>query len=99
MSNITIIGSGSFGCALAYVLNKKNNVKIWSYKKEEADLINKNHKCMFLNDFILDEAIKCYTSYEDALDQSDYIVLASPSNAIREICRNIKPYIGNKQII
>ena len=40
MKNIGIIGSGSFGCALANVLIKNHNVKIWSFKKEEANVIN-----------------------------------------------------------
>ena len=40
MKNIAVVGSGSFGCALAYILSKNNNVKIWSYTKEEKDLIN-----------------------------------------------------------
>ena len=59
MKNITIIGSGSFGCALAYSLSKndENNIKIRSFKSEEADLINKEHKSVYLKDLVLDEKI------------------------------------------
>ena len=74
MKNITIIGSGSFGCALSYILSKNNNVKIWSFKEEECNLINNEHKCMYLPNLILDENIKCYTNYEDALKDSEYII-------------------------
>ena len=49
MKNIGIIGSGSFGCALANVLIKNHNVKVWSFKKEEADVINNEHRCMFID--------------------------------------------------
>lgn len=62
MKNIGIIGSGSFGCALATVLIKNHNVKIWSFKKEEADVINNEHRCMFIDNSKLDERIVCYTN-------------------------------------
>ena len=87
MKTVSIIGSGSFGCALAYVLNKNNvKVKIWSYTEEETNLINNEHKCMFLKDLKLDKSIKCYRSYEEALKDSDYIILVTPSSFIRNTC-------------
>ena len=48
MSNIAIIGSGSWGTALGiHLANLGNNIKIWSFDKEEADIINSG-KCKFL---------------------------------------------------
>lgn len=42
MKNIAIIGSGSWGVALAIHLAKLgNNIKIWSFAEDERDLINK----------------------------------------------------------
>ena len=42
MKNVCIIGSGSWGCALAIHAAKiGHNVKIWSFAQKEADLINK----------------------------------------------------------
>ena len=41
MKNIAIIGSGSWGVALSIHLAKLgNNIKIWSFMQEEADIIN-----------------------------------------------------------
>ena len=41
MKNIAIIGSGSWGVALAIHLAKlRNNIKLWSFSEEEKDLIN-----------------------------------------------------------
>ena len=46
--NIAIIGSGSWGVALAvHLANVGNNVKIWSFMEEERDLINNERKCKF----------------------------------------------------
>ena len=100
MSKIGIIGSGSFGCALAYILNKNNNeVKIWSYTKEEKELINNEHKCMYLNNFILDEKIICSNNYEEVIKDANYIILVTPSHVIRKTCKEIKKYITNQKII
>ena len=92
MKNIGIIGSGSFGCALANVLIKNDNVKIWSFKKEESDVINNEHRCMFIDNSKLDERIVCYTNYEDVIEDSEYLILVTPSSVIRNTCQNIKKY-------
>lgn len=48
MKKVTIIGSGSWGIALAIHLAKMGHkVKVWSFAKEEADLINNERKCKF----------------------------------------------------
>lgn len=100
MSNIAIIGSGSFGCALAnHLANKENIVKIWSYKEEEADIINKEHRCMFIENSKLNKNIKCYTSYDEVIKESEYIFLVTPSKVIRETCKSIKKIINNQKII
>ncbi len=99
MKNIGIIGSGSFGCALANVLIKNHNVKIWSFKKEEADVINNEHRCMFIDNSKLDERIVCYTNYEDVVVDSEYLILVTPSSVIRNTCKNIKEYVTNQKII
>lgn len=100
MKNIAIIGSGSFGCALAnHLANKNNIIKVWSFKEEEAKTINNEHRCMFLQDSKLNESIKCYTSYEKTIKDSEYIFLVTPSSVIRETCKNIKEYVTNQKII
>ncbi len=56
---ISVIGSGSWGVALAMLLhNNGHEVKIWSYNKEEADLINNEKKCKFLPGVNVPENIK-----------------------------------------
>ena len=98
--NIAVIGSGSFGCALSHLLLKNNNkIKMWSYTEEEKNLINEKHICKFLNNYKIDEKIKYYKKYEEVIPDSDYIILVSPSKSIREICKNIKKYINNQEII
>ena len=54
MKNIAIIGSGSWGVALAIHLAKLGNkIKLWSFSEEEKDLINNEKKCKFLPNLTL----------------------------------------------
>lgn len=100
MSTIAVIGSGSFGCAIAnHLANKNNIVKIWSFKEEEANIINNEHRCMFLEGSNMNKSIKCYTSYEETIKDSEYIILVTPSRVVRETCKNIKNYVTNQKII
>ena len=90
MKNITIIGSGSFGCALAHSFEKNNNVKIWSFTKEERDSININHECMQIPSIKLNNNTKCYLDYEEALKDSEIVVIVVPSNFVRSTCKDIR---------
>ena len=56
---ISIVGSGSWGVALAILLNNNGyDPYIWSFSKEEADSINEKRECVFLPGIKLDENIK-----------------------------------------
>ncbi len=100
MSNITIIGSGSWGVALAITLaNQGNKVKIWSFKKEEADLINNEKKCKFLPNAVIPKNIECTLSYEEAIKDSEIIFHVTPSKFTRNIVKGYKKYLTNQPII
>lgn len=94
MKNIAIIGSGSWGVALAIHLAKiGHKVKIWSFMQEEADLINNEKKCKFLPNVLLPEGIECYTSYKEVIENADYILQVTPSKFNRDIVKQYKEYI------
>lgn len=97
--NIAIIGSGSFGSVFANILSKKNNVKIWSFLQEEADIINNEHRCMFLKDLELNSNVIASTDYGKVIENSQIIVIATPSRVIRETCKNIKNYVTDQEIV
>ena len=71
MRNISIIGSGSWGVAIAMHLAKKGyNIKIWSFMQEEADLINNERKCKFLPNIEILDNIYCTTDMKEAIEDS-----------------------------
>ena len=100
MRNIAIIGSGSWGVALAIHLAKQgNNVKIWSFSQEECDIINNEKRCKFLPNVELPTGIKCSTSYEEAIEGTELIIHVTPSKFTRNIVREYKQYVTNQPIV
>ena len=100
MKNIAIIGSGSWGTALAIHLAKMgNNIKMWAYLQEEADLINNTRKCKFLPQAYIPSNIICTTDLEKAIDGSEMILIVTPSKAVRETIKKFKKYVTNQEII
>lgn len=100
MKKIAIIGSGSWGVALAiHLANLGNQIKIWSFMQEEADLINNNKQCKFLPDVSIPKGIICTTSYEEAIKDSEIILHVTPSKFTRKTVKEYKKYITNQVVV
>ena len=101
MKRIAIIGAGSFGTALAVVLNRAGNlVKIWAREKYVANAINDDQENDdYLPGVTLPSGITCYNSLEECLDTPDIILFATPSHALREVALRVKPHLNGKEIL
>lgn len=100
MKNICIIGSGSWGCALAiHITNAGHQVKLWSFSEEEAKVINEERKCVFLPKATMPEGIVCTTNIKEAVEGSDIILHVTPSKFFRETLKKYKEYMTNQPLI
>lgn len=100
MNNIAIIGSGSWGVALAtHLANMGHNVKIWSFLEEERDLINNDKKCKFLPNLTLPQGIMCSTDFKEVIEGADFILHVTPSKFTRDTFKQYKQYVGKTPII
>ena len=100
MSNIAIIGSGSWGSALAiHLANLGHNVKIWSFLEEERDLINNERKCKFLPQAIIPKNVYCFLDFKEVLDDADLILHVTPSKFTRSTFSQYKSLVGKTPVI
>ncbi|MBP0979543.1 MAG: NAD(P)-dependent glycerol-3-phosphate dehydrogenase [Oscillospiraceae bacterium] len=100
MLTISILGSGSFGCAIASVYNKFNfNITLWSHSAEEAQEIKinrENKRC--LPGINIDSKINITSNISDVFD-SDIIFIVVPSFAVRVTLNLIKNKIKPEAIL
>ena len=68
---IAVLGPGSWGTALAQVLNDNGHeVRIWGNIPEQIDEINEKHtNTRYFKDVVLDENIRAYKELSEALDR------------------------------
>lgn len=100
MKNISIIGSGSWGAALAiHAANLGNKVRLWSFSEEGKNLINNEHKCKYLPKATMPENIMCTTDIKEAVEGSDMILHVTPSKFTRETLKKYKMYVKEQPII
>ena len=98
--NIAIIGTGTWGVALAVHLSRmNNNIKMWSYLQEEADDININKKCKFLPNVQLDNNIKAFTNMKEVIEDTDIIIHVTPSKFVRETIKKYKEYVTDQKLV
>ena len=100
MSKVSVIGSGSWGVALAtYMARHGNEVKIWSFSQSECDELNNERKTKFLPDLVIPDGIKGSTSFEEVLEGTELIYHVTPSKFVRETMEKYKHLVKPEQMI
>ncbi len=101
MADVSVIGAGSWGIALALLLAKNgNNVTVWSIVKEEIDMLNEKREHVDkLPGVPLPDSMVFTTDLELAVKGKKVLVLAVPSVFTRGTANKMKDLVQEGQII
>ncbi len=101
MAKVGIIGAGSWGVALATVLDENgHDLTVWSLLEEEVNMLNAEHEHKSkLPGVKLSEKILFTTDLEKTIRGMDLVVLAVPSPYVRSTAKQMKTFVEEGQII
>ena len=95
MSKVAVFGAGSWGTAFSIVLaDAGNDVNLWARREEVAVAVNERRENSdYLPGVELPPAIQATHDVEKALHGADVVVLATPSQSLRENLTQWAPYV------
>jgi glycerol-3-phosphate dehydrogenase (NAD(P)+) len=98
---IAVFGAGSWGTAFSIVLaDAGNEVTIWARREEVAEAINDQHENAEYHPGVrLPEAITATHNVERAVNGADVVVLAAPSQTLRDNLVDWAPHLPDGAVL
>ncbi len=101
MANVSVLGCGGWGIALAILMNNNgHNVTLWSALESEVEMIlTKRVNEKSLPGIVVPDEIKVTTDIKDAVTDKEVIVMAVASAYVRSTAKRLKGLVSEGQII
>ncbi len=101
MADVTVLGGGSWGCALAMILDHNGHrVTVWEISEEAVKEVNETRELKNkLPGVKIPGSIRVTSDLESSLENRELIVMAVPSTATRSTARKISGQIRAGQLI
>lgn len=99
MAKITIIGSGAMGSACANILvDNRHDVTIYGINQNELDDLQNGKNSKYFSDIELNK-FKTTANLKEALDKTEFVVLAIPTKFIASVYQDILNNLNSKVVI
>ncbi len=101
MDQITIVGSTTWGTTLAIINSMEGkDVVLLVRTEKESDMLNKNRENKrFLPGIFLPETLKISSATQNVIPRTNLLLIAVPSQTLRQNIRAISTYIPDSTII
>ena len=97
---IAVIGSGSWGTALALKgLEAGHQVTMYCRTEEKANYLREYRINPYLPDVVLPLTLEFQHSYSKALQDAEVVLMVTPSTYVRRTLQELKSYLGPSMII
>lgn len=100
MKNLSIIGAGSWGTALALVLAPRfQRVRLWVYEQDLAErMASTRENEVYLPGFLLPTHVDISSSLEQALTDAEIVLGVMPSHLVRGMYRQMRPFLQESML-
>lgn len=101
MANVGVIGAGSWGTALALVLNDNGHaVTMWSLLQSDIDDLEALHENpRYLPGVKLPDELKYTADLAEAARDKDFLIMVVPSHAMRPVAENLQGLVDEKTLL
>ena len=100
MERIGVIGSGTWGTAIAILLSHNGHeVTLWSAIPSEIEKLEKTRRHPNLPEAEIPKEIRMTADLKEAMEDKDLLVMAVPSVFVRETAKKMKPFCKDSQRI
>ena len=100
MAKVSVLGGGTWGIALAILLNKNGHeVTVWSAVEKEIQMLREGHEHKMLPGVVIPEDIVFTMDDEEAVKGKSIVVLAVASSFTRRTANRIASLVSPGQII
>lgn len=98
---IAVIGSGSWGTAMAVMLaSRGHEIFLWSWIQEETDRLARDRENKeFLPNIKFPDTIYCTHNMRECTENAELIITAAPSPATRTTAKQLAPFAAEGQKI
>jgi glycerol-3-phosphate dehydrogenase (NAD(P)+) len=85
--NISILGAGAWGSALAVSLSTHLTVTLWTRKRDDCEALARSRVSRYLPDVALPASVRVESDLARAIDGAGLAIIATATSGLREVAR------------